>query len=105
DARRAPSVLAELEKTLNDLERQEQALRRRLAELGRRADLAGDRALVRGRAYVRRARAGILPAGEGFAAFVEHAAGLERLRRAIAADLEEQRALIIERARVAQELE
>jgi septal ring factor EnvC (AmiA/AmiB activator) len=104
-ARRSGGALADVEKVLRELEREEQSSRKRFDELGQRADMAGKRAVVRGRAYVRKARAGLLPLGDGFAAFAEHAATLERLRRSLEADLVEQRALLVERARIVQRLD
>lgn len=104
-ARAAGSALGDIEKMLNELGREQRTLRARFDELGRFAENAGARAVVRGRAYVRRARAGILPLGDGFDAFVEHAATMERLRRSIKTDLAEQRAFVLERARLAERLE
>jgi len=102
---RSGSPVSELEKTLAELTREQAEQRKRFEELGKRADAAGKRALLRGRAYVRLARAGLLPIGDGFAAFVGHAAKLERYRRSIEKDLSEQRALVLERARAAERLQ
>jgi septal ring factor EnvC (AmiA/AmiB activator) len=50
------------------------------------------------------ARAGLLPVGGGFAAFVEHAARLERLHRALARDLEQERQALQRRGALAKQL-
>jgi septal ring factor EnvC (AmiA/AmiB activator) len=84
------STAADIGRLLANLTREEQHAVRRFAELGELAERAELRALARGRAYVRLARAGLLPIGSGFAAFVEHAARLERLRRGLEKDLDEQ---------------
>lgn len=99
------SPVSELEKSIGELTREEQALRQRFDDLGRRADTARTRAVLRGRAYMRKARAGLLPIGGGFSALVDHAAKLERFRRFIEKDLAAQRALVLERAEVAERLD
>jgi septal ring factor EnvC (AmiA/AmiB activator) len=61
--------------------------------------------VLRGRAYVRLARAGLMPIGGGFSSLVDHAARLERLRKALARDQAEARAISSERQRLAKKLD
>jgi murein hydrolase activator len=82
---RAPSPV---EKMLAEIDREERALRKQLDELVKEGERAHSRTLVRGRSYARLARAGLLPIGSGFDGLVDHATRLERLRRALARDLE-----------------
>lgn len=99
------SALGGIERVLRDLERDEQKARLEFDRLGAAADVTSNRVLARGRAYVRLARAGLLPVGDGFSALVDHAARLERLRRALDEDVRAQKRLIVERARLAVRLE
>lgn len=100
----SPSPLSGLEKTILELTRDERNHRQSFEDLGRRLETARTRAHFRGRAYLRRVRAGLLPIGGGFAAMIEHAATLERLRRSIEKDLAEARELIGRRARIVEQL-
>jgi septal ring factor EnvC (AmiA/AmiB activator) len=78
---------ADLERELGELDRREAQAKTELTALTSESALLRARTLARGRAYTRLARAGLLPVGGGFEAFVEHAARLERLHRALARDL------------------
>jgi murein hydrolase activator len=77
-----------VEKMLAEIDREERSLKKQLDELVKEAERAHARTLVRGRTYTRLARAGLLPVGSGFDGLVDHATRLERLRRALARDLE-----------------
>lgn len=94
----------DVERELAELERQETAAKQELAELGRESELLKARTFARGRAYARLARAGLLPVGGGFQAFVEHAARLERLHRALSRDLAQERQVAARREKLAREL-
>jgi septal ring factor EnvC (AmiA/AmiB activator) len=94
----------DVERELSQLERQEAAAKQELADLSRESELLKARTLARGRAYARLARAGLLPAGGGFKAFVEHAARLERLHRSLARDLAQERQVAERRAAFAKQL-
>jgi murein hydrolase activator len=61
-------------------------------------------AVARGRAYVRLVRAGLLPLSDGLEAMAAHASRLERLRRALARDVERLRNIDAERVSVARSL-
>jgi septal ring factor EnvC (AmiA/AmiB activator) len=100
-----PVAAADIQRLLANLTREEQQSSRRFEELGKRAEQAELRALARGRAYVKLARAGLLPIGSGFAAFVEHAARLERLRQGLEKDLAEQQRSQKERVALGRRLE
>ncbi len=86
----AALALAALDRKIADLDAEESASKKELTELsGRIADSHG-RAMLRGRAFYRVTRAGMLPVGGGFSALVTHALRVERARRALARDLEEE---------------
>jgi murein hydrolase activator len=81
----------DVERQLEQLTREQTAAKSELDVLARESEVLKARTLARGRAYTRLARAGLLPVGGGFEAFVEHAARLERLHRALARDVELER--------------
>jgi septal ring factor EnvC (AmiA/AmiB activator) len=70
------------------LERRERELARELEEIGPRLDMVQKRITARGRQYYRLVRVGMLPVGGGFDGLVDHASKVERLRAALARDLE-----------------
>ncbi|MCC6213956.1 MAG: peptidoglycan DD-metalloendopeptidase family protein [Polyangiaceae bacterium] len=94
-----------LHRELERLTRDDARLEKRAAALAQELERIRARTLARGRSYVRLARAGLLPVGGGFEDLVDHAARVERLRRALARDVEQERALVDERARIAEERE
>ena len=105
DTASAPSVLGgDAERQLAELDRQEAAARQELETLAKDSEVLRARTLARGRAYARLAGAGLLPVGGGFASFVEHAARLERLHRALSRDLERERSALGRRNALAKEL-
>lgn len=105
-ARTQSDVTGELvDRQLEQVGKREQAAKKELDDLVRRADQTRTRMVLRGRAYVRAARAGLLPVGGGFEALVSHAARLERLRRALARDLEAEQAIVREKLKLGKELE
>jgi septal ring factor EnvC (AmiA/AmiB activator) len=95
---------ADLERELGTLERDEAKAKLELEDLARESEQLKARTLARGRAYARLARAGLLPVGGGFKAFVEHAARLERLHRALSRDLAQERQVAERRAALAKQL-
>lgn len=95
---------ADLERELGTLERDEARAKLELEDLARESEQLKARTLARGRAYARLARAGLLPVGGGFKAFVEHAARLERLHRALSRDLAQERQVAERRAALAKQL-
>jgi septal ring factor EnvC (AmiA/AmiB activator) len=84
----APQVIEGFDRVLAGVEREERDARRELDALERDDKSCHARLVARGRAYVRAARVGLAPMGAGLAAFVDHATRLEKLRRALARDLE-----------------
>lgn len=80
-----------------DADSNKQKLEKRLQHLLDESSQLEALTIARGRSYVRRARAGLLPASEGFDAFAQHVAQLERLRRDIAYGLERQDEIVRER--------
>lgn len=89
----SPLVEGSVDRVLAEIDRAERDARRELEELGRDQEHCHARIVVRGRAYVRRARAGLVPLGAGLETFVDHATRLEKLRRALARDLELERSI------------
>ena len=83
-----PATPADMARVLTDVHGQQKDLKVRLAKIRRDEHRNHEMTIVRGRAYVRLARAGLLPIGGGFDALVSHASRLERLRRALARDLD-----------------
>jgi murein hydrolase activator len=105
DPATAPNVLGgDAERQLAELDRQEAAAKQELEILAKDGEVLRARTLARGRAYARLARAGLLPVGGGFDSFVEHAARLERLHRALSRDLELERSALGRRNALAKEL-
>jgi len=77
----------ELDRLLVRFDGEERALRSEQGEIGPKLDLTRKRMIARGRAYYRLVHAGLLPAGAGFDALVDHAARAERTRMALERDL------------------
>lgn len=85
-----PLTASDVDHTLADLSVKEQDLQQQLERAKQQANELHLRSIVRGRAYVRLARAGLLPVSGGFDALVQHATRLERLRRALMRDLDQE---------------
>jgi murein hydrolase activator len=77
----------ELDRLLARTDAEEQSLKTEMVDLGPKLDLVRKRMRARGRAYYRLIRAGLLPAGGGFDALVDHAAHVERARMALERDV------------------
>lgn len=86
-------ALAALDRRIADLDAEEQTSKRELEDLGGKIAEAHVRALAHGRGFYRLTRAGMLPIGGGFGELVSHALRVERARRALAADLENEKKL------------
>ncbi|MFO0569181.1 MAG: M23 family metallopeptidase [Polyangiaceae bacterium] len=100
-----PNPLNEVDRAIEDLDRQERELKKELAALGHDAESAHARTIARGRAYVRLAKAGLLPVGGGFSALVDHAAKVERMKRALGRDIESERKLAERRVEIGRSLD
>jgi murein DD-endopeptidase MepM/ murein hydrolase activator NlpD len=79
--------------TSASLQREQGSLRAELDVLAARGQETQKRLLLRGRVLYRLARVGILPVGGGLAALFEHAAKVERTRRALEQDLVDSRSI------------
>lgn len=77
----------DLDRLLARAEAEEQGLKAELAEIGPKLEINRRRMVARGRAYYRLIRVGLLPAGAGFDALVDHAAHVERTRLALERDV------------------
>lgn len=86
-------ALAALDRRIADCDAEEESAKRELAELGTKIAIARRRSLAHGRAFYRLTRAGILPVGGGFFELVSHAMRVERSRRALYAELAEDKRL------------
>jgi murein DD-endopeptidase MepM/ murein hydrolase activator NlpD len=85
-APRTAGMPNELDRLLARYDAEERALRDEQSRLGPDLELTKRRMLARGRAYYKQVHAGLLPAGGGFDALVDHAAHVEQNRRALARD-------------------
>lgn len=79
--------------TSSSLKKEQESIRIELDLVSARGQEAQRRMLARGRAFYRLARVGILPVGGGLGALFEHAAKVERTRRALEQDLADSRAV------------
>ncbi len=86
-APRGASAPNELDRLLTRYDAEERSLRDEQSRVGPDLEVTKRRMHARGRAYYKQVHAGLLPAGGGFDALVDHAARVERNRRAIARDL------------------
>ncbi len=85
--------VADFERLIKRIEEEERTLTTELGTLDPKLETVRKRTLARGRAYYRHVHAGLLPVGEGFDALVDHAARVERVRRALERDIAEADAL------------
>lgn len=83
----APSSTQNFEQLLAQLDGEEKTLQAEMTAGSNELAIVRQRILVRGRAYYKLVRAGLLPAGGGFDALVDHAAKVERTRLALERDL------------------
>ena len=96
--------LVELERRYEALVEAEQALKNELAAIEPREQELRKLMIGRGRILYRLTRAGLLPVGQGFDALVEHAAKVEKVRRALDQDAAELARLARRREAIAREL-
>jgi murein DD-endopeptidase MepM/ murein hydrolase activator NlpD len=100
-----PLALAALDRRIADMDAAEQSDKLELARIGSQVAGSHARVLARGNAFYRMTRAGLLPVGGGFASLVTHAMHVERARRVLAADIEQERRLRTRSAELARDLE
>jgi murein hydrolase activator len=103
--RDAALALAALDRKIADLDTEEQSDKDELRRLATGVAAAHARVVARGRAFYKLTRAGLLPLGGGFGALVSHAMQVERARRLLVTDIDEDARLHARAATLAQELE
>jgi len=84
---RVGSAVSDFERMIMRIEDEQRALEKELVSIDPQLETVRKRMLARGRAYYRQVHAGLLPVGEGFDALVDHAAKVERVRRALERDI------------------
>lgn len=99
-----PASVADFERLLEKLDTEQRSLEGELARIDPELEVVQKRMLARGRAYYRQVRAGLLPVGEGFDALVDHAARVERMRRALERDIATEKGLLDRRAAIGERL-
>jgi septal ring factor EnvC (AmiA/AmiB activator) len=90
----AAGSTTELDRLVARAESEERSLTAEIAQDRAKLDVTRRRMLARGRAYYRLVRAGLLPAGAGFDALVDHAARVERTRLSLERDIAAEAALV-----------
>jgi len=98
-------ALAALDRRIADLDAEEQSDKQELARLGNEVAADRTRVLVRGRAFYKLTRAGLLPVGGGFGSLVSYAMRVERARRLLVTDVQEESRLRSRAGQLARELE
>jgi murein DD-endopeptidase MepM/ murein hydrolase activator NlpD len=98
-------ALAALDRRIADLDAEEQSDKQELERLGPQVAGSHARVLARGAAFYKMTRAGLLPVGGGFDALVTHAMHVERSRRLLEANVEDEMRLHSRGALLARELE
>jgi septal ring factor EnvC (AmiA/AmiB activator) len=84
----------DVDRLLARAEADERQLGAELEDARPRLEITRKRIIGRGRSYYRLVRAGLLPAGGGFDALVDHAAHVERTRRALIRDVAAESTLV-----------
>lgn len=85
---------SEFDRLLGRLDAEEKALQAEMAAGSAELAVVHQRVILRGRTYYKLVRAGLLPAGGGFDALVDHAAKVERTRLALERDLAGEKRLV-----------
>jgi len=91
---RTSLAVSDFERLIVRIDDEQRALEAELATIDPRLETVRKRILARGRAYYRHVHAGLLPVGGGFDALVDHAAKVERVRRALERDVAQQADLV-----------
>src|SRR5262245_45667791 len=102
---RVGSAVSDFERMISRIEGEQRTLETELASVDPRLENVRKRILARGRAYYRHVHAWLLPVGEGFDALVDHAARVERVRRALERDVGQEAELIKRREAIRTRLE
>jgi murein DD-endopeptidase MepM/ murein hydrolase activator NlpD len=98
-------ALAALDRRIADLDSSELSDKQELNRLSSRIGASRARVIERGRAYYKMTRAGLLPLGGGFDVLVTYAMHVERARRMLASDVEEDDRLRLRATEIASDLE
>lgn len=98
-------ALAALDRRMADLDAEEQSDKVELTRLSSRIASARARVIDHGRAFYKLTRAGLLPLGGGFDVLVTYAMHVERARRLVAADVDEDEHLRVRATDIAGDLE
>jgi murein DD-endopeptidase MepM/ murein hydrolase activator NlpD len=86
----APEALASLDRRMADLDAEELSDKQELARVSGQLALQHSRVLAHGREFYKLTRAGLLALGGGFGALVSHAMHVERARRLVVADVDDE---------------
>lgn len=89
----SPAAIEAVDKRLAVVDKEIEVEKKELGEIGPKKVAASMRARTRGRQLYKLLRAGLMPLGGGFGSFVDHAQRVERLKRAVKGDLDEETAL------------
>ena len=100
----AAAIGSDFERLLARLDAEEKSLRAELDAGNSELATVRQRVILRGRAYYKLVRAGLLPAGGGFEALVDHAARVERTRLALERDLAAEKRLTTRGSEIAERL-
>jgi septal ring factor EnvC (AmiA/AmiB activator) len=98
-------ALAALDRQIADADADRQSSRKQLEQLGEQVKQRRASVVARGRAFYRLTRTGLLPIGGGFGALVTHAMHVERARRVLVQDVQEEARLRAKAAELARHLE
>ena len=101
----APEALASLDRRMADLDAEELSDKQELARVSGQLAFQHSRVLAHGREFYRLTRAGLLALGGGFGALVSHAMHVERARRLVVADVQDEARLRGRAVTLASELE
>ncbi|MDP9036216.1 MAG: peptidoglycan DD-metalloendopeptidase family protein [Myxococcota bacterium] len=101
-----PSLtIVALDRRLADIAAEGESHKQELSRVGDQLALRHVRIVARGRAFYRLTRAGLLPVGGGFQALLSHAMHVERARRLLSSDVEDEIRLRGRAAELAREIE
>jgi murein DD-endopeptidase MepM/ murein hydrolase activator NlpD len=98
-------ALAALDRKMADLDSEEQSEKHELARLSSRIAESHSRVIEHGRAFYKLTRAGLLPLGGGFDVLVTYAMHVERARRRVTADVDDDGRLRARATEIAGDLE
>jgi murein hydrolase activator len=98
-------ALASVDRKMAEMDGEARADQQELASVGQQLATRHARVITRGRSFYRFTRAGLLPVGGGFDALVTHAMQVERARRLLASDIDDEARARGRAVKLGQELE